>query len=163
MTMTFRCVMGLTLIAWALTTPGAARSEAFGYFGKIGPRYWGELSPEWETCGKGATQSPVDFRHFSSQRKFSIHYGSTKGEIFNNGHTIEVETMRNNTLTLDGVAYELAQIHFHTASEHTVKGRGFEMEMHLVHTSTDGSTAVIGVFLKRGPGNGVLAPSGSVV
>lgn len=158
MMMTFRCVMGITLVTWALTAPCAARAETFGYFGKTGPAHWGELSPEWETCNKGEMQSPVDFRHFSSQRKFSIDYGSTKGEIFNNGHTIEVETNGNNTLTLDGTAYELAQIHFHTASEHIVKGRGFEMEMHLVHMSADGSIAVIGVFLKRGPGNGALAP-----
>jgi len=150
--------MSITLLTWALATLGAARAETFGYFGKIGPASWGELSPDWETCNKGETQSPVDFRGFSSRRSFSIAYGSTKGEIFNNGHTIEVETKGNNTLTLDGIAYEPVQIHFHTASEHTVKGRGFEMEMHLVHMSAGGSIAVIGVFLQRGSGNGTLAP-----
>jgi carbonic anhydrase len=39
-----------------------------------------------------------------------------------------------------------------------VKGRGFDMELHLVHQSDDGSNAVIGVFLKRGPSSGALAP-----
>ena len=64
----------------------------------------------------------------------------------------------DNTLTLGGVVYKLVQFHFHTASEHRVKGRGFDMELHLVHQSADGANAVIGVFLKRGPSSGALAP-----
>jgi carbonic anhydrase len=39
-----------------------------------------------------------------------------------------------------------------------VLGRGYDMEMHLVHTSAEGSNAVIAVFLKRGPSSGALAP-----
>jgi carbonic anhydrase len=50
------------------------------------------------------------------------------------------------------------QFHFHTASEHRVNGRGFDMELHLVHTTADGSNAVIGVFLKRGRSSRALAP-----
>ena len=38
-----------------------------------------------------------------------------------------------------------------------MNGRGFDMELHLVHQSADGANAVIGVFLKRGPSSGALA------
>jgi carbonic anhydrase len=121
------------------------------------------LSAAWETCGTGEIQSPVNFvklpAHPTSPRKLSIDYDPlTTGEIFNNGHTIEVETEGSNTLTLDGVVYELTQFHFHTASEHRVDSRGYDMELHLVHASADGSNAVIGVFLKRGRSSGALAP-----
>ena len=90
--------------------------------------------------------------------KLDISYNDSTGEIFNNGHTVEIEiTAGANTLVLDGVAYELSQFHFHTGSEHRIGGRGYDMEMHLVHTSAAGTNAVIGVFLKRGTSSGALA------
>jgi carbonic anhydrase len=69
-----------------------------------------------------------------------------------------VETEGDNTLVLDGVVYDLVQFHFHTASEHRVRGRGYDMELHLVHTSDAGTNAVIGVFLRRASSSGALAP-----
>ncbi|MGH8592425.1 MAG: carbonic anhydrase [Gammaproteobacteria bacterium] len=111
--------------------PGLAGSASFGYFGELGPAFWGELDPAWEACGTG--------------------------EIFNNGHTIEIETEGQNTLTFRGVTYDLVQFHFHTASEHRVAGRGYDMELHLVHKAGDDTNAVVAVFLKRGKSSGALA------
>jgi carbonic anhydrase len=143
-----------------LATPVIATAQTFEYIGENGPEFWGELSPAWVACGTGQQQSPVDFRAPFPQlwQTLAIDYSATEGAIFNNGHTIEIETEGSNTLTLDGVAYELKQFHFHTASEHRVEGRGFDMEMHLVHASASGSNAVIGVFLKRGTTSGALSP-----
>jgi carbonic anhydrase len=90
-------------------------------------------------------------------RHLDIDYSRTTGEIFNNGHTIEVETEGENVLTLDHVAYDLVQFHFHTASEHTFESRGYDMEMHLVHKSAAGTNAVLAVFLRRGHRSGALA------
>jgi carbonic anhydrase len=151
------------LAAGILVAPGGVAAQTFGYLGDIGPTHWAELSPAWTTCGTGEIQSPVDLTrlafHPRSGRKLSIDYDAkTTGEIFNNGHTIEVETEGVNRLTLDGVEYELSQFHFHTASEHRVFGRGYDMELHLVHTSAAGTNAVVGVFLKRGRSSRALAP-----
>lgn len=157
--------MTLRGIASLLTTaifiaPAVASAQTFGYFGEIGPAFWSQLSPAWATCGIGEIQSPVDFREPYPQRwrRLPIEYGTTTGEIFNNGHTIEVEVEGSNILTLDGIEYELVQFHFHTASEHRVNGSGFDMELHLVHAAADGSNAVMGVFLKRGAASGALSP-----
>ena len=161
--------MALTRISAAvlmfalLVSPRDVTAQTFGYLGDIGPTFWSGLSPAWEACGTGEIQSPVDFaKPTPSQprwRDVSFDYDrTTTGEIFNNGHTIEVETEGSNTLTLGGKVYELKQFHFHTASEHRVAGRGYDMELHLVHTSADGSNAVIGVFLRRGQNSGPLAP-----
>jgi carbonic anhydrase len=158
MTMTCRSGMWVALVTWVLATLGTVSAQTFGYFGDIGPDHWGDLSPDWETCSSGEIQSPVDFRQVTQRRKLSIDYGPTTGAIFNNGHTIEVKTDGDNILTLDGIVYKLVQFHFHTASEHKVKGRGFDMELHLVHQSDAGANAVIGVFLKREPSSGALAP-----
>jgi carbonic anhydrase len=157
------CYTVWLLAAGLLATPSGSLAQTFGYLGDIGPTHWAELSPAWTTCGTGQIQSPVNFTKFAdlptSVHKVSIDYdANTTGEIFNNGHTIEVETEGLNTLTLDGVAYELEQFHVHTASEHRVDGRGFDMELHLVHASVDGANAVLGVFLRRGRSSGALAP-----
>ena len=141
-----------------------AASHEFGYLDSTGPSFWGGLDPAWGACASGPSQSPVDLggalvRSRSHDNKLSFHYGSaTTGEIFNNGHTIEIEAEGENVLTLDGVAYSLTQFHFHVPSEHTVEGHGYDMELHLVHTSATGATAVVAVFLDRGASSGALSP-----
>ena len=155
-----RTLRVVALIAGMAGASSAVSAQTFGYFGAEGPLFWSELSRGWSACGGGKIQSPVDFRlpHPPQPRKLSLEYGDTTGEILNNGHTIEVETEGRNILVLAGVAYQLVQFHFHSVSEHRVDGRGFDMEMHLVHASADGSNAVIGVFLERGQSSGSLAP-----
>ena len=49
--------------------------------------------------------------------------------------------------------YEMQQGHFHSPSEHTVNGRHYPMEMHLVHSSKNKKLAVIGVFIEEGRHN----------
>jgi carbonic anhydrase len=98
-------------------------------------------------------------RSRSHDKNLNFDYGSsTTGEIFNNGHTIEIETEGENVLTIDGVAYSLTQFHFHVPSEHTIDGHGYDMELHLVHTSAAGVNAVVAVFLDRGTTSGALSP-----
>jgi carbonic anhydrase len=50
------------------------------------------------------------------------------------------------------------QYHFHSPSEHTVKGQHHPMEMHLVHKSADNKLAVIGVFIDEGAHNAAFDP-----
>ena len=45
------------------------------------------------------------------------------------------------TTTYDGTTYRLAQLHFHTPSEHHVRGTFFPMELHLVHVAVDTEVA----------------------
>jgi carbonic anhydrase len=137
-----------------------APAGSFGYFGDNGPAFWGSLDPAWGACTNGQVQSPVDLNRnlvrSRRHRQLDIAYGSTTGEIFNNTHTIEVETQGENVLTYDGVAYSLSQFHFHVLSEHTIEGEGHDMELHLVHASAAGTNAVVAVFLDRGTTSGRL-------
>lgn len=148
----------VTMVVALLAFAGPAAGQTFTYFGASGPQYWGLLNPAWATCGSGELQSPVDLGPQRAWPKLDVRYTESTGEIFNNGHTIEVEVSGANTLMLGGVEYNLAQFHFHSASEHRVQGRGYDMELHLVHASADGRNAVIGVFLRRGPSSGALTP-----
>lgn len=56
-------------------------------------------------------------------------------------------------LTLDSRNHELAQIHHHTPSEHTVDGEHADAELHLVHKDATGRLAVLGVLVKEGAAN----------
>jgi len=135
--------------------------QEWGYFGDVGPEHWGGLSPEFATCGTGEEQSPINFGHSrfrSFHRSLRLDYGPTEGEIFNNGHTIEVETHGENFIELDREKYQLVQFHFHSPSEHRLLGRGFDMELHLVHQSAAGRLAVVGLLLRRGNSSGGLSP-----
>src|SRR5688572_14900645 len=102
-TMRNRSLIAFVFVVF-LTVPFLALAQTFGYFGQNGPTHWASLSAEWVACGTGTIQSPVNFvkvaPHLPGWRELDIDYANTTGEIFNNGHTIEVETEGANTLTL---------------------------------------------------------------
>ena len=146
-----------------VTAASVIAQTEFKYFGTNGPAFWGQLDPAWTTCGAGQVQSPIDFGKLTVLTKLRrepvpVEYETSTGQIFNNGHTIEIETEGNNVLDLDGVEYELQQFHFHGLSEHTFEGKGGDMELHFVHKSAGGVNAVVGVLLVRGVSSGALAP-----
>jgi carbonic anhydrase len=61
-------------------------------------------------------------------------------------------------LPIGGTRYELLQFHLHCPSEHLLTGKAFELECHLVHRSSAGALAVIGIFVRPGAHNATLAP-----
>jgi carbonic anhydrase len=132
----------------------------WGYEGEAGPAAWGNLNPEYTLCSTGTSQSPIDITSATSQdlTDISFNYQPTNLNILNNGHTIQVNYDAGSFIELDGVPYELKQFHFHTPSEHTLNGEPFAMEMHLVHQSTDGTLAVVGVMIRQGQEHPAFQP-----
>ena len=128
-----------------------AQSHAdWAYQGKTGALVWGKIDPSYEACGKGHEQSPVDIRgaRLSSQLKpIEFHYIAGGVTVENNGHTIQVNVHPGSYILAGGVRYDLVQFHFHHPSEHTVRGKYADMELHLVHRSADGKLAVVAVLL----------------
>ncbi|MBA0603671.1 hypothetical protein Gorai_003808, partial [Gossypium raimondii] len=53
-------------------------------------------------------------------------------------------------IEINGTEYALQQCHWHSPSEHTINGRRFDLEAHLVHEGADGKIAVIGIMYKIG-------------
>ena len=62
----------------------------------------------------------------------------------------------DNYITINGTKYNLLQFHFHWSSEHTLDGVKSAMELHLVHQSTGGKLAVVGVLINLGAQNNAL-------
>merc|ERR1719222_179712 len=126
----------------------------------LGPAEWNKQYPD---CNGENNQSPVDLVTSSMEvvDKTTVdsirivgydEKGLRKGRwrLQNNGHSAEVELldrqlfkgmyMTGGPLKKDKGNYNLLQFHFHwgntsqQGSEHTVDGKGFPMEMHIVHS-----------------------------
>ena len=140
---------------------GAAPEEPeFGYEGELGPENWGELSDEWNLCAEGTAQSPIDLTAATEENIADIgfDYAESALNIYNNGHTIEVEYDDGSSIDLDGQTYDVDQFHFHAGSEHTVDGQQSAMELHIVHRTPQDELAVVGVLIETGAENAALAP-----
>ena len=119
------------------------------YEGDAGAEHWGELSEEWEACSLGNAQSPIDIANATpvDLKNIEVNYGDTALNIFNNGHTIQVNYDEGSGIFYNEIEYDLLQFHFHHPSEHMIDGQLADMEIHFVHASETGNLAVIGVLL----------------
>nr|WDW26072.1 cytosolic carbonic anhydrase [Lymnaea stagnalis] len=147
----------------------------WGYDHENGPDTWKDTFPE----AGGPRQSPVDidpskalFDKALVNNPLIINYLPESNLIVeNNGHSYKANINAESTISggpLGNSLYRLVQFHFHwghddrCGSEHTVKGKMYPSELHLVHYNTakyrdfneavsqpDG-LAVIGVFIKVG-------------
>jgi len=156
--------LGVPLAAYAAQGGALAADHAetphWGYTGENGPEHWGTLAPDFKTCDIGKQQSPIDFAGAIESKlgDLEIAYQATPLRILNNGHTVQINYAPGSSLTTRGRAYEIIQFHFHTPSEHTVSGRHYPMELHIVHQNAAKELAVLGVFLDSGADNPALAP-----
>lgn len=146
------------VMLFILIFPLAAAADGpveWGYQDPIGPNHWADLSAEFLLCARGKNQSPVDLNNFFDSQLETVTFksSSTNVTIHNNGHTIQVNVEPGNTVTAGEQVYELKQFHFHSPSEHTVEGRSFPMEVHLVHQNSNGDILVIAVLLDKGRTN----------
>jgi carbonic anhydrase len=48
------------------------------------------------------------------------------------------------------------QFHFHSPSEHTINGKHYAMEVHLVHKNDEGQLAVVGALMLPGKSRALL-------
>ncbi|XP_060777341.1 carbonic anhydrase 2-like [Neoarius graeffei] len=152
-------------------------SHGWGYGAHNGPHTWHEKFP----IANGPRQSPIDIVTGEAQydpelKPLTLHYDpSVSLDIINNGHSCQVTFADDeDTATLTGGpitgTYRLKQFHFHwgssddKGSEHTVDGKMYPAELHLVHwnttypnfgeaASTSDGLAVVGVFLEIGDEN----------
>ena len=151
------------VLACALAlVPAAAYAEEtqhhWGYGGEHGPRHWAEMNAEYEACGVGKAQSPIDIRDAVPAKLDAIEfdYHPTPLHIIDNGHTIQVNYEPGSSISVGGKLYQLTQFHFHKPSEERINGKRYPMVAHLVHKNAEGELAVVAVLLKEGARNPVV-------
>lgn len=130
------------------------------YEGHNGPDDWQNICMGFAECG-GRTQSPINITSSvvtSGASTLSMEYGQSVTDIVNNGHTIQFNYSSGSLLNWRGESWELLQFHMHTASEHTIDGESYPMELHLVHRNQSGELAVVGLLFESGVSNVFFEP-----
>lgn len=159
-------LVGLLLGACS-SGPGAAppaHGHAHWDYEREGPATWGALSDEYRACLAGRAQSPIDLSLAGLEHRalplLEPHYSATVVREIDNGHTIQDEVPQADT-TKEWIAfgperYRLQQFHYHHPSEHTLDGKHFPLEIHLVHKSERGKLLVVGVLVGEGAAHPTL-------
>lgn len=124
--------------------------------GEKGPEKWGELKPEWSLCSNGTLQSPIDLLNerveiVSHLGKLKRSYKPSDATLMNRGHDIKLNFEGDaGSIEINGTEFELKQLHWHSPSEHTIDGKSYASELHMVHESKDGQAAVVAILYKIG-------------
>ncbi|KAH0932474.1 hypothetical protein HID58_009591 [Brassica napus] len=148
----------LTIISCSNAQREVEDESEFSYEGnqENGPEKWGKLKPEWKMCGKGEMQSPIDLMNkrvkiVSHLGRLTRDYKPANATLRNRGHDMMVRFEEGpGSIKINNIEYQLHQLHWHSPSEHTINGRRFALELHMVHESINGSMAVVTVLYKIG-------------
>jgi carbonic anhydrase len=142
---------------WMLRAQWKTRWE---YGGPKGPEHWGDLDPDYIACKTGKEQSPIDIQKAERAALPSLRFEYRSGPLkylINNGYTIRVNYHdapgTGNFLIVGEKRYQLKQFHFHRPSEEYVRGKPYEMEVHLMHADSGGQVVGVTIFLKMGSPN----------
>ncbi|OGP03765.1 MAG: hypothetical protein A2Z93_13610 [Curvibacter sp. GWA2_64_110] len=132
----------------------------WAYEGEGGPDAWGQLKPEYKTCALGKRQSPIHIQESNTLQgpaeAIQFSYQPSSGTVVNNGHTIQVDVVGDNSINVRGSNYKLLQFHFHHPSEEHINHKVYSMVVHLVHRNIEGQLAVVAVLLDPGAANGLI-------
>nr|XP_013001027.1 carbonic anhydrase 12 isoform X4 [Cavia porcellus] len=169
----------LLLILQAQPSRAAPRNGSkWTYMGPNGEKSW---SKKYPSCG-GLLQSPIDLHSDILQYNANLGplefqgYNVSSSELLNltnNGHSVKLYLHPDMYIQgLDSHRYRAIQLHLHWGdskepfgSEHTISGKHFAAELHIVHYNSDrypnfsaasnqsGGLAVLAVLLERGSFN----------
>lgn len=161
-------------IALTALLPAAARAQdsvahryvspwrtPWTYEGPRGSDHWADLDPQYAACN-GKEQSPIDIRATQNADLPALRFDYKSGPILyvtNNGATIRVNYEAPGSgdfLIVGETRYQLTQFHFHRPSEERIRGKTFDMVLHLMHQSSDGKVAGVSVLLKAGSANAAI-------
>lgn len=139
---------------------GHGHDVHWAYEGEGGPEAWGQLKSEFKTCAIGKRQSPIHIEDGGTLQgpaePIQFSYRASDGTVVNNGHTIQVDVVGDNSITARGATYKLLQFHFHHPSEERINNKVYSMVAHLVHRNAEGQLAVVAVLLDPGAANGLI-------
>lgn len=119
---------------------------------------WNYENTNWEEMAgsecESAVQSPVNIVTNdiieADLAAIDYEYEPFAMKIVDNGHTIQVQGTEDSYIAVEGKRYQFRQFHFHYPSEHTINGKTYPMEMHLVHQEKGTSNlVVIAIFLEE--------------
>lgn len=155
MSRTILTLLALSFLTFSCINETKEQHEHWTYQGETGPDHWQEIGKRCHCNGK--EQSPIniidiDVVDDSSLEPLEIFYSENVKihDVTNNGHTIQYNFEHGDYILLRDTKFELKQVHFHEASEHTINGIRFPLEIHLVHISDNNEIAVLATMAQEG-------------
>lgn len=143
-------------------------SASWAYSGKTGPRYWASLDPNYAECGYGKEQSPISIYasiHLTLSPllfKFApipanlMDNAAAKPNVANDveeTHSLQMDLTpaqsAQNTMTINGDTYTLAQFHFHVPAEHRIRGKIYPMEIQLIYRDSQSQLAIVAIMVQE--------------
>ncbi len=148
-------VIGVGFLVYFYAGSKGDHKAHWTYLGETGPDHWGDLSHNFSACKEGQKQSPINIPSTSptNLKGIEFNYKDTPLRIINNGHTIQLNYEKGSSIRVGENTYDLLQGHFHSPSEHKIKGRSFDMVAHLVHKNNKEELAVVAVLFEKGKKN----------
>lgn len=133
--------------------PAVPAGDAWSYDGEHGPDHWGDLSEDFQACGQGQQQSPVNLTGAVQAfvPRIELHWTESSWAVTHTDHTLQLESADPGYILLGTERFDLVQFHFRTPSEHAIHDKRFPMEVQFVHSNSKGELAVIAVMM-RGDG-----------
>lgn len=124
----------------------------WSYEGETSPEHWAELEKNSDCLGN--RQSPINILDINAiedddkESIIDIHYSPVTilKKVRNNGHSVQFDFDKGDSIVYNKINYNLVQIHFHEPSEHTINGVRYPIEIHLVHQSKEKYYTVLSVF-----------------
>jgi carbonic anhydrase len=156
-------MMAMAPVAVAMLWPAGVQAQwrtAWSYEGAKGPAHWAELDPEYVACG-GKEQSPIDIQETKKGDLPDLRFEFKSGplHIINNGYTavrVNYPAGNGNFLVVGAERYELTQFHFHHPSEELIRGKAYDMVVHLMYAASDGKMAGVAVLVNEGSENATV-------
>uniref|UniRef100_A0A8D0JDM1 Carbonic anhydrase n=1 Tax=Sus scrofa TaxID=9823 RepID=A0A8D0JDM1_PIG len=131
------------------SSPAPLNGSKWTYLGPNGEKSWSKSYP---SCG-GLLQSPIDLHGDILQYNASLvplafqGYNETANQQFvltNNGHSVKLKLLEDMHIQGLGHRYNASQLHLHWGdqnephgSEHTIGGKHFAAELHIVYFNSD--------------------------
>jgi len=150
-----------TAIVAGLFAHGANAAAGVFHYKEMGAD-WGEAVP---LCKFGKEQSPIDLSESGAEGSDSMQLNGfgyrdyVQRTVKRSDHTIVVDATDGefelNFFDGSQSLFTPLQFHFHAPSEHTVNGKNYDLELHVVHKYKDTAAslgAVIGIFFDRKAG-----------
>ncbi|XP_036697363.1 carbonic anhydrase 12 isoform X1 [Balaenoptera musculus] len=142
-------VLLLVVLKEQPSNPTPLNGSTWTYIGPDGEKSWSKSYP---SCG-GLMQSPIDLHNDILQYNASLvplgfqGYSESADQQFvltNNGHSVKLKLPKDMHIQGLGARYNASQLHLHWGdqnephgSEHTVGGKHFAAELHMVYYNSD--------------------------
>lgn len=139
------------IIFFFLLLSGCSSSREWGHKKEISPFEWSGLNKDYQLCEVGTHQSPINLSRDKARlmkQDLSFLYGLSEAKAVDNGYTLEVAFEKENAVIFKDKKFYLRQLHFHSKSEHSLRGLFYPGEIHLVHFSREGEILVVGLFIE---------------